>query len=275
MKRLLVLLALGAAACNAPAPEPGGAALALNLTLETPRYQASAAAVTDPTQYQPTSLRMLVCENIELTETVTVFCRYDAGDFNYAETRDIPEGAREGTLSFGGIPPAKNQVVVVQGMVGELLTYQGYTTMETIEPRAEYTRDVTLRQVYFPPLPAPAIPVISSPWPSPATASPNAATIVITGTRELDTMLRVTGVDAFRIGNPKYLSGNLTESYYKENESGGKLNWELTLTIPGTPPRATMQSFKLGFAAARDGDTLYSQEQVLVVKACGTDNPDC
>jgi hypothetical protein len=281
MNRLLTLLALFAVACGGSGNAPRNASVGLDVTFETPHYRASAAVVTDATQFAPTSLRLMVCDDFALTEVVTAFCRFEDHDYHFAETLKIPEGKLTGSLAFSDIPPARKQVLVVQGIANDTITYQGFVSMATIEPRGAYEEKVTLKQTYYPPLPPPVTPVITEPAGATMAVPPTQTTVVIKGTREIDTILRVsTSGDPFRIGNPQYLSGNQATGYYKEHADGDSLVWEITLQIPNPSAPAARAGqavpYPIKFAAARESDpNNYSKDATVLIKACGTDLPDC
>lgn len=274
MKRFTVLIAIAlVAACGAPRAEEQ-AALSLGVTLDAAsqaRMLRFAAAVTDPEavleEYRPIRLQIMVCDDIPLSQVVQNFCTAEAGDYNALRVEDI-EGA-SGSLTINDIPPGKRQVVVVQGLSGSgLLTYQGFVSAPTIEPRGSYGFDVALTQIRYPPLTAAEIPVVTTPSPSEVTHTTTAFTI--TGTRELETLMRVTLDGAFRIGTPKVFEGS-EGGYYVERVKNDRIEWELTLSIP--EPRLNKKTWPISFQAARTFDeSNFSKEVRFMLVACGSND---
>lgn len=271
MKRTLALFTLAAAtACGAPRGEaPAAVGLAVTIDAASQARMRYAAEVTDPDavlkEFTPTRLQVMVCDNISLTNVVTNFCTAEAGDYNFIDVIDIAEST--GTLALSDVPPGKDQVIVVQGLAGssQLLTYQGFVSAPAIAPRGSYQFDVSLSQIRYPPLTPADPPVLVTPSPSEVTH--DTTTFTIRGTRELETLLRVTLDGKFRIGSPKTFTAS-EGGYYVEREKGGKLEWELTLSIP--EPRTTTQTYAITFQAARVFDeSNFSKETRFLLKACG------
>lgn len=278
MKRITATIAIALlAACGAPQTDDR-AALALGVTVDDAsraRMLRFAAAVTDPEavleEYRPARLQVMVCDDIPLSELVRNFCTAEAGDYNARQIVDIT--AESGSVTVEDIPSGKEQVIVVQGLSGSgLLTYQGFVSAPAIEPRGSYAFDVALTQIRYPPLTAAAIPVLTTPSPSEVTYTTTEFTIK--GTRELETLMRVTLHSAFGLGSPRVFEGS-EGGFYVEREKNGKLEWELTLDIPNNGsvpgvPRTSKQVYAISFQAARTFDTSnFSKEVRFMLVACG------
>lgn len=275
MKRLTILISLAAlAACGAPRTEAPAAAMALGVSIDeaSQARMRFAADVTDPEavleEFRPTRLQIMVCDDIPLTGVVTNFCTAEAGDYNALRVVDIVDST--GSLTINDIPPGENQVVVVQGLAGSsgLLTYQGFVSAPTIEPRGAYAFDVVLTQIRYPPLVAADPPVLTTPSPTEVTHTTTEFTIK--GTRELETLLRVTLDGAFRIGSPKAFEGS-EGGYYVERVKNNQIEWELTLSIP--EPRLSKKVWPISFQAARTYDeSNFSKEVRFMLVACGSND---
>jgi hypothetical protein len=262
----------GSAACGAKTPaKTGAAALKFDITFPAPDLRAYAANETADvlTKLTPQSLLVLVCDHVTLSNAVKVFCAESANDFNYKILfTDFNAGAGTATE----VPPGVNQVVVLQGRSADnSVTYQGFATLPTIEPRATYELSVEMKQVFFPDLPRPEAPILLEPAAQAVTVPPTAVTFEFKGTRVADTFLRVISPPSFNLGNR--FGGDEPPAYDETILGDGTIEWTLSIELP--TDRSLSQSYAFSFEVSRTGEEKYSTKVNRTIKLCSDADPAC
>ena len=275
MRCLLIFgFLLGSAACGAPTVARDAAALKLDLVFPAADLRAFAAADTaaELAKLQPKSLLVLICDNVKLEGQVKNFCSESQKDFNHRVLfTDFSAGA--GTI--GDVPPKKDQVIVVEGRAADnSVTYQGFATLPTIEPRVTYDVNIQMAQVIFPNLPKPDAPIILSPAPSPVTLAPDATEIIITGTRVANTRLRISATPAELLGTVREFSRDELPMYDETINADGTINWTVKieqLLSDGSAVRA----YTFYIDVSRSGEEKFSDKKTLTVTHCSVLAPTC
>ncbi len=250
------------------------AALNLNLTVEgvdlRPYAADETAAILE--SVQPISIQFLVCDNIELNEQIRQFCALDANNYNYEERVSV--SGNSGTLEILGIPAARDQVVIAQGIAADdKVTYQGFVTIPVLEPRGVYPVALTLKQTAYPPLPPPEAPVLTSPASTPFTIATGVTSFTFEGTREAATYIRITAPTAFGLGN--FVEYSQSKAPYEETEFSDRIEWSFPVNVdPNRLDRTIARSYVFTFEAARDGEDKFSEKTTVTMHVCDV-NGNC
>ncbi len=260
------------ASCGAKAPaKTDPAALKIDLSFPAPDLQAFAADETADVlaKLTPQSLLVLVCDHVTLSREVPVFCAESQNDFNY---KFLFTDFNAGSGTAAQVPPGLNQVVVLQGRSSDnSVTYQGFATLPTIEPRATYELTIAMKQVFFPDLPRPEAPVLLEPASAAVTVPPTAVIFEFKGTRVADTFLHVVSPPSFNLGNR---FGGDDPPVYDETVAGdGSIEWTMTIDLPAD--RSISQQYTFTFDVSRTGEEKYSRKVNRTILLCSDAAPMC
>jgi hypothetical protein len=273
MRYSLLLTACLLIACGTkPTTGPDAARLNLALTFEAPDLRGYAAVDTEAelAKLTPQKLQLLICDNVKLSAQVKVFCSVSQNDFNY---KILFDDFNAGSGTAANVPPANNQVFVAQGLAADgSVTYQGFATLPTIEPRVTYDVSIQMVQTKFPELPKPDAPNITQPSASGVTVPSSATTFTFKGTRVANSRLRISSPPAFDLGGVRQFNGDEPPIYDEKVLSDGTIGWSLTVDLPSLSTRTSPQRYMFDFDVSRTGEDKFSDKVTVTLSLCSQTN---